>query len=589
MANYVDELRLGIKVDDNKSGEKVRNLANAISRLNKVIVQLDPALLKSTFGVLRREMGGLAKEAKSAEKALMAAANVLRGGGIAKAVKEAQKATAEAQKTSTDTIAKGIERQTKDVDIVATPFREAGKRVDYKSELEFYKAQEADLASKVNDVNLSYEKRVATQKKLYAVQKKIASLSKNATIQDLLRIARYRLIRTLLSQLTKGIKEFLDSAAQQSPEVNKNLSSITSSLAVLQSSLGAIVTALLPALQPLLVFISTVIGVIANGLSLTISALMGQGKYLKINTRYWQEYNKAVQGTLLSFDTFNTLSVGSDKTDLTSEEDTTFSWENLGSSLLGIGATAGLGFLFKDKIAGVVEGLGNVFSKTKDIKDATEGVANATDKVSTDVNTNVPDGLDKATTKAKNFKSAMVYASLAVGGLVEFLSGLTLVLDENVTGAKKVFAVIQMIAGGLAVVAGTIAAIMAVVKPLSGWTTALKITTIAATAIAGVSGIVGSYMPKTYANGGMLDGAGTMYAIAGESGAEVVAQGSAGTGVLNVLQFRQAMVEALYEYGAARGQLDSISVNMDGNSVGRVVAGSNGFRSEAHRRGNGWR
>ena len=95
--------------------------------------------------------------------------------------------------------------------------------------------------------------------------------------------------------------------------------------------------------------------------------------------------------------------------------------------------------------------------------------------------------------------------------------------------------------------------------------------------------------PQAYANGGMFNGAGTMYALAGESGAEVVAQGSAGTGVLNVSQFRQAMVEALYEYGAARGQLDSISVNMDGNSVGRVVAGSNGFRSEAHRRGNGWR
>ena len=38
---------------------------------------------------------------------------------------------------------------------------------------------------------------------------------------------------------------------------------------------------------------------------------------------------------------------------------------------------------------------------------------------------------------------------------------------------------------------------------------------------------------------------GSVYAVAGESGAEVVAHGSRGTGVTNVEQFEEAMINAL--------------------------------------------
>lgn len=58
------------------------------------------------------------------------------------------------------------------------------------------------------------------------------------------------------------------------------------------------------------------------------------------------------------------------------------------------------------------------------------------------------------------------------------------------------------------------------------------------------------------ADGGMFDdllknigGKGTAYAIAGEGTAEIVAQGAKGTGVTNIKQFKEAMLEALKEYG----------------------------------------
>lgn len=57
-------------------------------------------------------------------------------------------------------------------------------------------------------------------------------------------------------------------------------------------------------------------------------------------------------------------------------------------------------------------------------------------------------------------------------------------------------------------------------------------------------------IPKVeeYANGGMMDNIGTLYR-AGEAGAEIVAQGSRGTGVANVEQIAEAQYSALVEYG----------------------------------------
>lgn len=55
---------------------------------------------------------------------------------------------------------------------------------------------------------------------------------------------------------------------------------------------------------------------------------------------------------------------------------------------------------------------------------------------------------------------------------------------------------------------------------------------------------------KYFKEGGMLDNLkGTMYAIAGESGAEIVAQGKHGTGVANVEQIADAQYMAMQDYG----------------------------------------
>lgn len=63
--------------------------------------------------------------------------------------------------------------------------------------------------------------------------------------------------------------------------------------------------------------------------------------------------------------------------------------------------------------------------------------------------------------------------------------------------------------------------------------------------------IPGITIPRVdFAEGGMFDEAqrGTLYALAGEDGAEIVAQGSRGTGVANIEQISEAQYEALDKY-----------------------------------------
>lgn len=79
---------------------------------------------------------------------------------------------------------------------------------------------------------------------------------------------------------------------------------------------------------------------------------------------------------------------------------------------------------------------------------------------------------------------------------------------------------------------------------------------------------------KPYANGGMVE-TGTTF-LAGEAGAEVVHTSARGTGVTNIEQFSQAMLQALATYGVARGSDVSFKgdVYIDRTKAGQLLEGS---------------
>lgn len=74
---------------------------------------------------------------------------------------------------------------------------------------------------------------------------------------------------------------------------------------------------------------------------------------------------------------------------------------------------------------------------------------------------------------------------------------------------------------------------------------------------------------KKFAKGGMLEdlfglAQGTAYAVAGESGAEIVAQGRQGTGVANVEQIAEAQYQGLEEYGLKEAIMQAAAAVVNG-------------------------
>ena len=75
-------------------------------------------------------------------------------------------------------------------------------------------------------------------------------------------------------------------------------------------------------------------------------------------------------------------------------------------------------------------------------------------------------------------------------------------------------------------------------------------------------------MMTRYANGGVFDGMGTLYALAGEAGPEIVAHGVRGTGVANIEQIADAQYMAMRDYDL-RGAIQEAAVAI----VNGIVAG----------------
>ena len=136
----------------------------------------------------------------------------------------------------------------------------------------------------------------------------------------------------------------------------------------------------------------------------------------------------------------------------------------------------------------------------------------------------------------------------------------------------------------IGIVTGAATALLAVLIGIKGTMSAGLLAISAAgigIALASVQQAINSFSVKKYANGGIMEGAGTLYSLAGESGAEIVAQGSQGTGVANVKQIAEAVYQgqmrAFIDYNAARGDMSGMSFDVDGYKLGQMVARNDGF------------
>lgn len=135
-------------------------------------------------------------------------------------------------------------------------------------------------------------------------------------LSSIKRIAFYRLLRTILKEISQAFKEGLDNAYEYSKltggELAPALDRIASATAQMKNQFGALLGELLVQLEPLLVQLIKLVTLLAQAFTWLFAVLGGKDEYLVANdiTTSWKEADKAAKAyknTILGFDEINRL------------------------------------------------------------------------------------------------------------------------------------------------------------------------------------------------------------------------------------------------------------------------------------------
>lgn len=573
MAVEIDRLDLDITIKQEKdSSNRVRDLANAISRLNTVINKIDNSKMSSTFSTITKGVGLLTSKIRQANKELTSLVrnNVQNSDIQLKNIGTIEVENPNKNKSQSGEVGK-VQGKATQLDITDTTNKTNSTAKNFSeitNKTQLWEEQLKLVEKNLKNANLTQEQYLSLQSKKITLTERIAKEEEKSTksnkrslVDIFKRVLLYRIARSIIQEIVSSLKETFDIMAKESNSFNKTLSTTQSRIQVIKSSVGLIAGSILPLVNILLIPITVLVSSIANGVARLSALLQGQSKYLKINSKYFKDYKNQIQGALLSFDTFTTLN-GNQMGDLFSEEEvgdkTNALLEGLNSvvAILDyISSIALIKHLIQGGLTKNADEIKTIANNTQEASDNTQNLANNVDK--TDEN------IKKTKISAEKLKEVLV-------GTAQILSGITTAVLSTISAVEnfKTDNIRKGIADILKAVGGVLLAVGGLLTILDAKKGALALT------ISGMLFTTASILVSAFADGGMFEGAGTMYALAGESGAEIVAKGSQGTGVTNIAQFRQAMVEALYEYGASRGNLDNIKIQMNNTQVGKMVARS---------------
>ncbi len=419
------------------------------------------------------------------------------------------------------------------------------------------------------------------------------------------RISIYRAIRAILKQIAVSVKEGIDAVGEVSPTFGKTLNELNGKLMQVKASIGVISTGILQMLSPALSSFSDRFADIANKISLANAVLNKNEKYVSVNTQAWAKYKKAINGALLSFDTFTTLNAEMSLSDFMDEKavsETTKDEQeaalNLQSTIKNVIDTVKtLATALTDIVSGIIVPIINsgvvlwLTQVTAEIITVLNNIGLLKGVVLSIIALKVVSGIAKVASGIKIVVSGIAkVASMLATSLNPAVSLLaaTIAYIAGYTITQSLFATLsedgKKAASIIGIVTGSAMALLAVLIGIKGTMSAGLMAISAAgigIALASVQQAINSFSVKKYANGGIMEGAGTLYSLAGESGAEIVAQGSQGTGVANVKQIAEAVYQgqmrAFIDYNAARGDMSGMSFDVDGYRLGQMVARNDGF------------
>lgn len=563
MADQIDELQLDISVKAHKTAERldaiskaINNLTKALSGLEKYSKTLDkmsnirvPKSVSNATVSVSRSVGTQLKTQEISDNA-ETTANLAQIQGEAQRLSDT--ISSQINIINEDTYA--VERLRIAIGHLDGTYNLSGESAREAAEAFGYAGDEAEDSGK-------------------KAKKGESGWSK--FMRSLRRIALYRVVRSVIKSITDSLREGLQNYAQYDKATNTAMSDLNNSVNQLKNTVGVTAGQLMQTLAPVLIQITNLAVELFDSINMALASLQGKDTYskaIKQNEDYAKSLKK-VNSQLLSFDKFETLSGGDQQTDPASLFEEVAIPEELNETAS----------MFKE----IFEIMGQIWEIAQDIFEALKPLAlPMMDLMSSvlDLASVILDILMPAINSVADFIGGIVQQ---ISGAVRIISGILKLLTGDFEGAWE-----SIGKGFASMVNGVANMFIALGSFIMRMVNLLFVKSNPLFWVLKAFGVdVGSKFDnwisswasfkvnwQPYANGGMVK-QGTGF-LAGEAGAEAVWHSSAGTGVTNISQFRQAMVEAIYECQDVFQQSPSpVILQVDGKDI----AQSKRFKQEMNR------
>lgn len=467
------------------------------------------------------------------------------------------------------------------------------------------------------------------RKEINKLEDKLKPTQIQKLFKTIKRVGFYRIARNLFKIIEHGFMDGVNDLVAFDNKANETFSSIARSFDLIRSSTALMVMPLAGVVAPMFEQIAYSVVDFAENISRASSALNNMSEYTRVNKEYMKDLREEANKTTTSFDKFESLNSKNNPFEvatMTQEEMDEAKISSTASSLQIITHTLEILWTFLKEIARELKDIWNSIEPNLEpflnvlrtfigiIGDIFVWIFKVVATVGKWASENgileetiwgiifVIAGLKLAglisnissiITKLRATKVSAMETSLALNKVTQSTSALGVTLKTIGAIGLAVLsyglfdAILEKAPSVVKALVGVFSAIMAIAGAIALVKTHGNPIALATFAI-GVGGVIATVknmaleIPQ-YANGGLVD-SGSLF-IAGEAGAELITTMPSGkTGVTNIAQFKQAMVEALYECSDIFQQTNgSVVLNLDGAQIAR----SKSFKNELNRTNSG--
>lgn len=417
---------------------------------------------------------------------------------------------------------------------------------------------------KINDDNADTTQVERNIKKIQKEMQRLQNSTKKTSSQwqvllgRMKNIAIYRSIRTAFHWLTSGIREGVDNLVQFDDSANSTMSNLNASVTQIKNTMGVAFMSVLQALEPVITTLSDGLVNLINSFNLAMAKMQGENVYTKAKKNVDDYAASLKKAQKFSFDTFEVLSGGE------------------------AGKTPAIQMFEEGNVEEDGNRLSRVFEKVLAIiRDIGRLVG---DIIGQFTQTGVLEVI------VETFGVLLSVVGGIVRGIADFISALNQVglLKPMLLAIAAAFIAIKVAAIGAAIAS---AAKTIFSNPWAGIPAVL--------AGAGILATLGGKLLASTNVQGFADGGFTTanFIATNENGKrEWVGRNAGATAVVNDTQMSdimyqavrqgcyEGMMQANYENVGAAGD-STITLQVDNNVLGRVVASSTGFKAEATRIG----